>query len=101
MMHYYMHDGPAAFRFELAGELDAHDAARLEQVWRTASSTVGNRTLLVDMSFVTGIDDAVRHLFQRWHEAGAEFAPNSGQARELVESITGRPFTPQLAHPPE
>ena len=101
MMHYYMHDGPAAFRFELAGELDAHDAARLEQVWRTASSTVGNRTLLVDMSFVTGIDDTVRHLFQRWHEAGAEFAPNSGQARELVESITGRPFTPQLAHPPE
>lgn len=100
MMHYYMHDGPAAFRFELAGELDADDAARLEQDWRTASSIVGNRTLIVDMSFVTGIEDAVRHLFQRWHDAGAEFVANSRQSRELVESITGRPFAPQLPHSP-
>jgi hypothetical protein len=91
-MRYYMHDGPAAFRFELAGELDSNDAARLEQDWRTASSIVGNRTLILDMSFVTAIDEAVRSLFRRWHAAGAEFAANSRRSRELVESITGRPF---------
>jgi hypothetical protein len=45
MLRYYMHDGPSAFRFELAGQLDSNDAARLEQDWHTASSTIGDRTL--------------------------------------------------------
>jgi hypothetical protein len=91
-MHYYMHAGPAAFRFELAGDLDAGDAARLEQEWRGASLTIGNCALVVDMSFVTGIDEAARSLFRRWYARGAEFAAGSKESRELVESITGRAY---------
>jgi hypothetical protein len=97
-MRYYMHDGPAAFRFELAGDLDAADAARLEQDWHTASSMMGNRTLIIDVSFVTGIDETVRSLFRRWYAAGAEFSASSKRSRELVESITERPFTQELPH---
>jgi hypothetical protein len=100
MMRYYMHDGPAAFRFELAGDLDANDAARLEQDWRTASSIAGTRTLIIDLSFVTGIDEAVRGLFRRWYSGGAEFAASSNLSRELVESITQRPFSRELPHAP-
>jgi hypothetical protein len=100
MMRYYMHDGPAAFRFELAGDLGDGDAARLEQDWYTASSIVGNRTLIIDLRFVTGIDAGARTLFRRWYQAGAEFVAASKQSRELVESITDRPFTPELPHPP-
>jgi hypothetical protein len=100
MMRYYMHDGPSAFRFELAGDLDANDATRLEQDWRTASSSTKTRTLIVDLSFVTGIDEAVRNLFKRWYEGGAEFAASSKRSRELVESITERPFTQELRHAP-
>jgi hypothetical protein len=100
MMRYYMHDGPAAFRFELAGDVTTGDAARLEQEWRTASSTIGDRTLIVDLSFVTAIDDAARSLFHRWHAAGAQFAAISPQSRKLVETITGRPFLqPQSQEP--
>ena len=88
-----MHAGPAAFRFELAGELDADDAARLEREWRGASLTIGYRVLVVDMSFVTGIDEAARSLFRRWYARGAEFAAGSKESRELVESITERPYT--------
>jgi hypothetical protein len=96
MMRYYMHDGPAAFRFELAGALDSNDAARLEQEWHTASSVMRGRTLIIDLSFVTAIDEAVRGLFQRWYEAGAQFAAGSELSRELVERITGRPFLRNL-----
>ena len=99
-MRYYMHDGPAAFRFELAGDLEANDAARLEQDWNTASSMVGNRTLIIDLSFVTGIAESVRSLFKRWYAAGAEFAASSKRSRELVELITGRPFTKEPPHAP-
>ena len=97
-MRYYMHEGPAAFRFELAGDLDAADAATLEHDWQTASSVMGNRTLIIDLSFVTGIDETVRSLFRRWYAGGAEFAASSKRSRELVESITGRPFTRELPH---
>ncbi len=100
MMRYYMHDGPSAFRFELAGDLDANDAARLEQDWRTASSIAGTRTLILDLSFVTGMDETARSLFRHWHAAGAEFAAGSKRSRELVELITERPFTRELPHSP-
>jgi hypothetical protein len=98
MLHYYMHDGPAAFRFELAGDMATGDAAKLEQEWRTASSTIGDRTLIIDLSFVRTIDEAARSLFRRWLAAGAQFAAISPQSRTLVETITGRPF---LDHQPQ
>jgi hypothetical protein len=95
-----MHEGPAAFRFELAGDLDAADAATLEQDWQTASPSMRNRTLIIDLSFVTGVDEAVRSLFRRWYAGGAEFAAGSKWSRELVESITGRPLLRELPHAP-
>jgi hypothetical protein len=100
VMRYYIHAGPAAFRFELAGDLDADDAARLEREWRGASMTIGDRVLVVDMSFVTRIDEAARSLFRRWYARGAEFAASSKQSRELVESITERPYTRESKHEP-
>jgi hypothetical protein len=100
VIRYYIHTGPAAFRFELAGDLDADDAARLEREWRGASLTIGNRVLVVDMSFVTGIDEAARSLFRRWYARGAEFAAGSKESRELVESITERPYTRETSREP-
>jgi hypothetical protein len=100
MMQHYMHGGPAAFRFELAGDLNAGDAAKLEQEWRSASLTIRNRVLVVDMTFVTGIDEAARTLFRRWYAGGAEFAARSKQSRQLVESITERPYTREISRGP-
>jgi hypothetical protein len=100
VISYYIHTGPAAFRFELAGDLDADDAARLEREWRGASLIIGNRVLVVDMSFVTGIDEAARSLFRRWYDLGAEFAAGSKASRELVESITERPYTRETSREP-
>jgi hypothetical protein len=99
-MRHYIHAGSAALRFELAGDLDADDAARLEQEWRGASLTIGNRVLVVDMSFVTGIDEAARSLFRSWYARGAEFAASSKESRELVESITERPYTRETSREP-
>lgn len=100
VMRYYIHTGRAAIRFELAGDLDADDAARLEREWRGASLTIGNRVLVVDMSFVTGIDEAARSLFRRWYARGAEFAAGSKESRELVEWITERPYTRETSREP-
>jgi hypothetical protein len=98
MHRYFMHEGPTAFRFELAGALNAIDAARLEKDWRAASSILRNRSLIVDMSFVTAIDEQVRRLFRRWYQLGAQFVASTRRSRELVESITQVPFRSEAAH---
>jgi ABC-type transporter Mla MlaB component len=96
---YYMHDGPAAFSFELAGTISPDDAVELEQAWRTASSTIGDRVLVVDLSFVTRIDEAGRDLLRRWHEHGARLVANSPTARLLAESIIGAPLPAAASAP--
>jgi len=88
-LQYYMHDGPNAFRFELMGNLDHEGARRLNQDWRTASSVIGDRRLLVDMTFVTDADEQGRALIARWHWEGAQLIANSKASRALAESILG------------
>ena len=100
MARYYMHEGPTAFRFELSGDLDATDASCLAHDWHTASSYVRHRALIIDVTFVTEIDEVVRSLFGRWYAGGAEFAADTKRSRELVESITELPFAHELRHSP-
>jgi hypothetical protein len=99
-LRYYMHDGPTAFRFELAGDLNREGARRLNQDWRTASSALGDRRLIVDMTFVTGVDEQARALITRWHREGAHLIANSADSRALAESILGESLTetPENAH---
>ena len=91
-LQYYMHDGSTAFRFELAGNLNHEGARRLDQDWRTASSVIGDRTLIVDMTFVTGVDEQGRALITRWHREGARLITNTKASRALAESILGEPL---------
>jgi len=102
-LQYYMHDGPSAFRFELAGDLDRDGAQQLDQDWRTASSVIDGRTLIVDMTFVTHIDNAGRELLTRWHRDGAHIVAKSRQSRELAETALGKPLeaAPRVMRPAE
>jgi hypothetical protein len=88
-LQYYMHDGPTAFRIELAGYINHEAARRLDQDWRTASSAIGDRSLIVDMTFVTGVDQQGRALLLRWHREGLQLVANSKASRALAESILG------------
>lgn len=84
---YYLHDTPTALRLELAGTLSAANAAELERVWRTGSSTLGTRGLVVGLNGVTSVDDAGRRLLARWQQLGATFVAESPVAKAIAESI--------------
>jgi hypothetical protein len=88
---YYIHDGPAAFRLELSGNLLKHCVAELEQAWSTASSAIGERAFLVDVTSLKSLDDAARELLRRWHAAGAQLAGHSPDTKLLINSITREP----------
>jgi hypothetical protein len=90
---YYMHDGPRTFRFELSGNLAGAEVGKLAQAWRTASSTLDGKTLAVDVTFLTSVDEKGRDLlFTWWRDVGARFVANSPRSQSLVESITGLPY---------
>src|SRR5713226_4665579 len=91
---YYMHDGPSAFSIELAGILAAEGTNKLEKDWRGASAAIGNKELVVDLSFLTEIDPAGRELLLRWFRNGATVIANTPESRALAESIIGRPLPP-------
>jgi hypothetical protein len=89
---FYMHDGPKAFRFELAGDLSGAEVGKLDQAWRTASSTFDGKALAVDITFLTNADERGRDLLKRWSKSGARIVANSHESRILAESITGHPY---------
>ena len=92
-LQYYMHDGPSAFRFELAGSLDNDGARELEQAWRTASAVIGDRALVVDITFVTQFEKDGRFLLARWYTEGAHIVARTKASRELAEAIIGEPLS--------
>ena len=99
MLQYYMHDGPSAFRFELAGKLDDEAARELSQAWRTASAVIGDRSLVIDMTFVTGAEGEGRSLLARWFAQGAHLIARTRASRELAEGIIGEPLSRVRAMP--
>jgi hypothetical protein len=88
-LQYYIHDGPTGCRFELKGHLNLEAARSLDQAWRSASSAIGGRSRIVDITFITGVDKRGRALIAGWHREGAVVIANSGASRSLAESIVG------------
>jgi hypothetical protein len=91
-LQYFMHYGPAALRFELAGNLNDQVASQLDHDWRAASAVIGDRALIVDLTFVTGAEGEGRTLLARWYAAGAQFIAQSNVSRRLAEAIIGKPL---------
>jgi hypothetical protein len=90
-LQYFMHDGPAAFRFELLRALDGEGARRLAQDWRTASSAIGDRAWIVDVTNLDSAEDEGRALLARWHGEGAKFIAKSQVSGERAAAIIGKP----------
>lgn len=88
---YHMHDGCSARRLDLSGFLSAELATEIEACWRTASSTLGCRALVIDVSRMTDAGESGHRLLRQWYQLGAQFVASSSNADTLIESITGHP----------
>ncbi len=89
---YYMHDESEALRFELAGDLSHDTAPDLEQARQTASSIIGRRPLIVDLTDLTSIDAAGRELLEQWHTLGAQLTVVSSEAKARFQ-LAGAPIS--------
>src|SRR5437899_10413673 len=68
---YYLHAGSHAFRFQLRGRLSLETVRDLEQAWRTASSTIGERQTVLDITDLTTIEASGQNVLSRPRERAA------------------------------
>ncbi len=91
MLRITIHDNAEMLRFHLNGELTGVWVRELALCWQTASSTLRDRTLQVDLRQTTEVDSEGRDLLSRLGTAGATFVANDDKMTTLIESLTGKP----------
>jgi ABC-type transporter Mla MlaB component len=89
---FYMHDGARTLSLEIAGIISDGAARELATAWKSASSVADGQSLIVDLSYVTQVDEAGCRLLREWYKAGAQLVAKTPLARSIVASITGQPF---------
>jgi hypothetical protein len=88
MLRITVHEEGGQCRLELAGKLGGPWVAETEKVWLSAACS--GKEIEVDMSEVTGVDDAGRELLSAMHRAGARLIVKGLWMTALVEEITGK-----------
>src|SRR5258708_14432530 len=91
---YYLHDGSHAFRFQLRGRLSLETVRDLEHAWRTASSTIGERQVVFDISDLTTIEASGQNVLLRWRERGALLIATPDDCRTRLQLMTNQPVGP-------
>jgi hypothetical protein len=84
---YYIHDGTGAYRLQLVGEFTEREVAELDGCWRTMKTTLGKRTLMLDLRAVTGVDEAGKRWLASMASEGAHHVPEFF----LQKCISGMP----------
>ncbi len=83
LFKYYIHDGIAACRLQLLGQLTEADIRELNGCWRTAKTTLGARPLVLDLHALKSVDEAGKQWLAGMAQEGAVCMPES-YLRDLV-----------------
>ena len=92
-LDYYIHDHSDVLRFAITGDLSGPGVASLDQAWRTATSVLRGRVLVIDLVSVCDADEYGRDLLLRWHRGGARISARSAETRAFAEAIVGAPIS--------
>jgi anti-anti-sigma regulatory factor len=89
MLKITIHDAADPLRIQLEGQLAGASGYELENCWRTAQARHPNRTLAVDLTGVTFIDQAGWYLLQLMHRDGVGLVGSGLMLQDLLDHIRG------------
>lgn len=89
MLKMTIHDAAGQRRLELEGRLAGVWVSELEHCCRTAKASDPNRTLAVDLTSVTFIDQTGRYLLQLMYRDGVSFVASDLMLQDISDYITG------------
>ncbi len=86
MLRYFIHDDFDAIRMELAGSLLGVEAQKAFDSWRRTAVMAHHTPLIVDITYVTDIDDNGRAVLRQWRHHDARILASSLESRALLHS---------------
>jgi anti-anti-sigma regulatory factor len=89
MLKITLHDATGQLCLELEGRLAGAWVCELEHCWHTAKAGHLSRTLLVDLTGVTFIDQAGRYLLQLMHRDGVSLVGSGLMMQDILDYIRG------------
>jgi anti-anti-sigma regulatory factor len=88
MLRITVHDKPPALTFQLEGDLAGPWVEELQECWQMAIVGRSAKSLRLDLTGVTFIDEAGRACLASLHCQGAEFVAAGCMTRAIVDEIT-------------
>jgi anti-anti-sigma regulatory factor len=89
MLKITLHDAAGQPCLELEGRLAGAWVCELEHCWHTAKASHPNRTLWVNLTGVTFIDQAGQYLLQLMHRDGVRLVGSGLMMQDILDHITG------------
>lgn len=89
-MPVYLHDEASVMRFKVQGALVGSCVTELESSCRTAASVLRGKTLVLDLTGVTSIDEAGRELLARMQREGPQLITESRVGGSIPTGVSGR-----------
>jgi anti-anti-sigma regulatory factor len=89
MLKITLHDATGQPCLELEGRLAGAWVCELEHCWHSARASHPNRTLAVDLTGVTFIDQAGRYLLQLMHRDGVGLVGSGLMLQDILAHIRG------------
>lgn len=77
LFKYYIHDSADVCRLQLLGEFTESEVPELNGCWRTARTTLGDRSLVLDLMALRAVDDAGKQWLATMASEGATFLPEN------------------------
>jgi hypothetical protein len=91
-LQYYIHDESDILRLQLAGSLSGAGVESVYQAWHTSLSIIGNRPLIIDITFVVDADEHGCAVLDAWRRSGARIIAASAESQALAEAVLGEPI---------
>ena len=83
-----IHDYANQLRFEITGKLSGDCVSRISERWMSALPGSYHRKLTIDISALTGYDQAGRVLLREMYERGMEFSGSTPQSLVYLQEIS-------------
>jgi ABC-type transporter Mla MlaB component len=93
MLRITVHKKLQAVTFQLEGRLTAPWLEELAGCWQRTLSRNGTRTIRVDLTGLTFVDNAGKTCLKAMHRRGAEFIAADCETKSIVDEITSNPVT--------
>lgn len=84
---YFLHDDPDAFRIEMSGALMGSQARGAYQAWLAARWIIGDRALVIDITFINEADDEGVAILADWRRHGAKIVSRSALSYAIAERV--------------